>query len=40
MLVDVPVEAGSCVIRQEGVDLSSQEVVGSDWENLHWEAFR
>ena len=40
MLVDAPIEPGSCVIRQEGVDLSSQEVVGSDWENSHWEAFR
>eukprot|EP01043_Picozoa_sp_COSAG02_P030203 COSAG02_NODE_1918_length_10386_cov_16.728492_3_plen_412_part_00 len=40
MLIDVPIEPGSCVIRQEGVDLSSQEVVGSDWENPHWATFR
>ena len=31
MLVDVPIEPPGCVIRQPGVNLSSQEVVGSDW---------
>lgn len=40
MLVDVPIEPGSCTVKHEGVDLSSQEVVGSDWENPHWAAFR
>lgn len=40
MLIDVTIEPGSCVIKQEGVDLASQEVVGSDWENPHWATFR